>query len=314
MRKGLILFCAVFILTGFFTISSFNGNSDSKKAEASNTNSESKGESIAKYCISSVFPTVSRGADEERKRMTVSNADSKDKTDENTEEDTKESSDVSIVDTQKEESPKAAKANIDYSKPAVIIYHTHATESFQPASEGNFHSLSEANTVREVGDILTAELEAKGIQVLHDKTIHDSPSYNKSYSRSLETIQNLIANNPTAKVIIDLHRDAAAYTGNAGKTIKINGKEVAKYNLVVGNGNENANNLKVFANQVNAKAEELYPGFGGRIIEKEYKYNQWVSNYYLLLEVGNNQNNISEAKLTAKYFADVLAEVIKEIK
>jgi hypothetical protein len=63
-------------------------------------------------------------------------------------------------------------ANIDYSKPVVIIYHTHATESYQPVTEGNFHSLNEYGTVREVGAVLAKELEAKGVQVIHNKTIH----------------------------------------------------------------------------------------------------------------------------------------------
>ncbi|MFV0517755.1 MAG: stage II sporulation protein P [Aminipila sp.] len=217
-----------------------------------------------------------------------------------------------VVDTQDVENPTPQTMNIDSSKPLVIIYHTHATESYQPASEGNFHVLEEASTVREVGNILTAELEKQGIQVVHDKTIHDNPSYNQSYSRSLETINSLLDKYKNAAVVIDLHRDAAGYSGGSGKTAIVNGETVAKYNLVVGNGNPNADKLKVFANTVNRKAEEMFPGYGGRIIEKDYKFNQYVSDYHLLLEVGNNENNIRESKASAKYFADVLASVIKD--
>ena len=220
----------------------------------------------------------------------------------------------SIVDTQDPKSPDPATADIDYSKPVVIIYHTHATESYQPVSDGNFHSLSEYGTVREVGDALTAELEAKGIQVIHNKTVHDSPSYNQSYTRSLETVQSLMGKYKSAKVIIDLHRDAAAYSGNVGKTVAIKKDTVAKYSLVIGTGNPNVEALRLFANHVNETAEKMYPGFGGKIIEKQYKFNQYVSDYHLLLEVGNNQNTIEQAKLTGKYFADVLAEAIKDIE
>lgn len=219
-----------------------------------------------------------------------------------------------VVDTQNTDSPKPATANIDYSKPVVIIYHTHATESYQPVSEGNFHSLKEYGTVREVGDVLTKELEAKGIQVIHNKTVHDSPSYNQSYTRSLETIQSLMGSNGSAKIIIDLHRDAASYTGNAAKTVAINKDTIAKYSLVVGSGNPNAEALRIFANHINETAENMYPGFGGKIIEKQYKFNQYVSDYHLLLEVGNNENTIEQAKLTAKYFANVLAKAMKEIE
>lgn len=313
MRKGLILFSAVWIITGILTLQSLDGTSNLAKTNGKEIHS--KGESIAKLCISSIFPTVSRGADFDLRQHTVpADTDEVESVDENLKaQDTSDKPSLPVVDTQKTNSPTAAKIKIDYSKPVVIIYHTHATEGYHSTAANNFRSLEEKGTVREVGDVLTAELEAQGIQVIHNKTTHDYPSYNQSYSRSLQTIQKLISENPTTQIIIDLHRDAAAYTGNVGKTVKINGQTVAKYNLVVGNGNDNAEKLKIFGNQVNRKAEELYPGFGGRIIEKEYKYNQWVSDYQMLLEIGNNENTIDECKLTAKYFAKVLAGVIKEI-
>jgi stage II sporulation protein P len=216
----------------------------------------------------------------------------------------------SIVQT----TPRPPSANIDFTKPVVIIYHTHATESYQPVSEGNFHTLEEYGTVREVGNVMAAELEAKGIQVIHDKTIHDYPSYSKSYSRSLETVKTLMGNNESTKIIIDLHRDAAAYTGNNPKVVKINNEDVAQYSLVVGTGNPNVEALRTFAGYINSKAEEMYPGLAGRIIEKEYKFNQHVSDYHLLLEAGNNENTIDQAKRLGKCFANVLAEAIKEIQ
>lgn len=200
----------------------------------------------------------------------------------------------------------------DYSKPVVIIYHTHATESYQPVSEGNFHSLDAYGTVREVGNELAKALEAHGIQVIHDTTIHDSPSYNKSYTRSLETVKNLMGSNGSNIYLIDLHRDAAAYIGNVPIATSVGNNTIAKFSLVVGTGNENAAALRQYADRVIATAEEVYPGFGGKIIEKAYKFNQYLSDRHLLLEVGNNQNTIEEAKLTGKYFGDVMAKVIKD--
>lgn len=205
---------------------------------------------------------------------------------------------------------KDSAITISDTKPLVIIYHTHATESYQPASEGNFHIIQESSSVREVGNVLTQALQEKGIQVVHDKTLHDNPSYNQSYSRSLETINNLLAKYPDAAMVIDLHRDAAAYTGGAGKTVLVNGETVAKYALVVGNGNANAQKLKDFAGNINKTAESMYSGFGGKIIEKAYKFNQYVSDKHILLEIGNNENNIKEANACARYFAEVIAEIL----
>lgn len=197
--------------------------------------------------------------------------------------------------------------------PLILIYHTHATESYQPVSVGNFHSIDEKGTVREVGSALKAALEGKGISVIHDKAIHDSPSYSKSYSRSLEAATKILATNPSVRIIVDLHRDAAAYTGNNKQSFVVDGKEATRFSLVVGEGNENSDALKAFANRINQKANSLYPGFGKGVIIKEYKYNQYIANDYILLEMGNNQNNIEEAKLSALLFADVLAEMLKEM-
>ncbi len=204
------------------------------------------------------------------------------------------------------------KKKVDNSKPQVIIYHTHSSESYQPYTASNFHRQEEAGTVREVGGVMASELNRLGIAVVHDKTIHDSPSYNESYDRSMETITALMKKYPTAEVIIDLHRDAAAYTGNVGETMMIEGEKTAKYKLVVGQNNDNYSQLMAFANKVNTAADKMYPGFSGRIIEKEYRYNEYIADKYLLLEVGNNQNNIKEVRKTGKYFARVLAEVLEE--
>ena len=196
--------------------------------------------------------------------------------------------------------------------PLVIIYHTHATESYQPSSGGNFHKEGEKNTVREVGDVVEDTLEKEGINVIHDKTLHDRPSYNESYARSLETVQRLLKKYPTVKYVIDLHRDAAAYSGNKGVTVDIGKDKVASYSLVIGRGCDNYKSLRKFADEVNRKAESMYKGFGGRIIEKDYKFNQWVCDNHLLLEIGNNQNHIDEVRKTGKYIGKVLIEVIND--
>lgn len=197
--------------------------------------------------------------------------------------------------------------------PQVIIYHTHATESYMPVEEGNFHSLNENGTVREVGDAMAAALQAKGIGVIHDKTVHDSPSYNQSYGRSLQTIKKLIAKNPSVKIVIDLHRDAAGAGGGPVKTVQIAGQTAACFSLVVGKGNPNYQKLNAFANQIISLTNQIHPSLAGKVIQKEYKYNQYVSDHHLLLEIGNNQNNIQQAKVTGKYFADVLAAALKNM-
>ncbi|MEG1930795.1 MAG: stage II sporulation protein P [Anaerovorax sp.] len=292
-KKGSIVVVGITVclFTSFMTLQSMSGEKplDFQKKSAV--------ESMAILCLESVFPMASRGFD--REKVTVATADTNPKEYEEFEK------------MAEQPAPPVAQAND--ANPQVLIYHTHATESYQPVSYGNFHTVEEYGTVREVGDMMAEGLRARGIGVVHDKTLHDSPSYNQSYDRSLQTAKGLLAKYPSGKIIIDLHRDAAAYTGGAGKTVKIKGQDVAKYSLVVGNGNENVAELKAFAAKVNEKAESLYPGFGGKIIEKEYKYNEYISNQALLVEAGNNQNTIDQTKLTGKYLAEVFAEVLKEM-
>lgn len=196
--------------------------------------------------------------------------------------------------------------------PLVIIYHTHSSESYMPYTESNYHRIEEEGTVRDVGSVLEEELKKKGINVIHDKTIHDRPSYNESYERSLETAEALIKKYPTAVYVIDLHRDAAAASATEGKYLEIDGERVAKFSLVVGQANDNYKQLYDFAKTVSGKAESKYAGFGGSIIQKNYNYNEFISDKALLLEVGNNKNTIEEARACGKYFAEVLADVIRE--
>lgn len=263
-------------------------------------------EQVGKQYLFAAYPIISRSAGLEA-RVVQGNPEEIDDTDYDLESSEtltgdllkKQTGDGSIIDT--------ASAG----EPVVLIYHTHATESYLPVSDGNFHSPEEAGTVREVGDALEKALMARGIPVIHDKTIHDLPSYSKSYSRSMETAKAILKENPSIAVVIDLHRDAAAYSGNQGHTFAADGKEAAQFSLVVGLGNDNSTELLTFANQVIGKANELYPGFGRGVIKKEYKYNQYISDRCLLLEMGNNQNHIEEAKRSAVYFADTLAKLIK---
>lgn len=196
--------------------------------------------------------------------------------------------------------------------PLVIIYHTHASESYMPYKESNYHREAEEGTVRDVGNVLESELEKNGINVIHDKTVHDRPSYNESYNKSLATIEALRNKYPSALYIIDLHRDAAPASANEGKYIEIKGKRTAKFSMVVGQANENYVELYDFAEKISEKAETMYEGFGGAIIERNYNYNEYLTDRCLLLEIGNNKNTIEEARLCGKYFAKVLAEIINE--
>lgn len=195
-------------------------------------------------------------------------------------------------------------------EPAVLIVHTHATESYLPASEGNYHTKKKANTVRDVGSVLAQTLKDEGIMSVHDLTLHDNPSYSQSYSRSYETIDGLLKKYPTIKCVIDLHRDAIASDSKA-QTVSVGGRQCASYSFVVSNAVPTYDaNLK-FIKRLNKEASDSYSGFCGKVMERGYRYNQDLSSHYMLLEIGYNRNDIEEARNTAEVFGKVLADTLK---
>ncbi len=215
--------------------------------------------------------------------------------------------------------------NLQYQKgkPHILIYHTHGTESYKPASEGNYHTLRKDYSVMRVGSILKDELEKRGYNVIHDGTYHDYPSYSGSYTRSLKTARDILAANPSIKVVLDIHRDGYDNIETnpnrtnivASNRIKINNKTSAKFQLVIGPESENRREIETFATFIKAVSDNKYPGFSKPILLKPYgRFNQFVVDHCALLEVGSNANTIEEAELAALYLADVLGDVLEHIK
>lgn len=218
--------------------------------------------------------------------------------------------------------PAAVKIEHSMDEPLVFVYHTHGTESYKPESVGNYHSLNRKYTVRKIGEIFTDSLRKSGQKVIHDDTLHDYPSFQGSYKRSLDTLNKNLKTNQSLKVIFDIHRDgindvdeldAVDYEALRKKsTVTINGETIARFQIVLGGGNENLEELKQFAYYLKAVSDELYPGLAKPILLKTFKFNQYKSDYYALLEVGNNTNTIEEAEKTAKYLSEIINQALRK--
>ena len=208
---------------------------------------------------------------------------------------------------------------VDNENPSILIYHTHTTEAYLPIKKDQYHTTERKYSVLAIGDIITESLIEKGNKVKHVDIYHDIPSYNKAYTRSLETVKKVLKEEKNIEVVLDVHRDAYAdnvsiKTVNEKSKVSINGTTVATFALVIGPDNVNKDKLIKFAKYIEATANELYPGFcRGIIIKPMGRFNQFVSDHYALIEVGSNLNTIDEAKKSAELIAEVLDEVIKEI-
>ncbi|WP_416197736.1 MAG: Stage II sporulation protein P [Sporanaerobacter sp.] len=213
------------------------------------------------------------------------------------------------------------KLEVNKEKPYVLIYHTHGTEAYLPVVENTCHTIEKKYNVLTIGDIISESLENAGHGVLHVTTYHDSPSYNGSYTRSLNTIKNVMGNDSNLKVVFDIHRDGipenASYKSKAVKQSKIviDEKDVATFSIVIGPDSPNVDEVLKFAKYIKVVSDTLYPGLcKGIIIKPSGKFNQFVSDYYALIEIGSNFNTIEEAQESAKLVGKILSVVIDKLQ
>ena len=102
---------------------------------------------------------------------------------------------------------------------------------------------------------------------------------------------------------------------NEKMILSINGEKVAKFFLVVGQRNENVGELKRQAEGITSLAEKKYPGLVCPVVTKQYgRFNQYIADNGLLIEIGNNATSTKEAEETCKYVAEILDEYYSEFK
>ncbi len=205
--------------------------------------------------------------------------------------------------------------NTDAGGPVILIYHTHSQEGYAD-SDG-----TEAMTVVGLGDYLATLLqEIYGIPVLHDKGQYDLPSRDSAYSKAEPAITQILKDNPSIQVVIDLHRDGVAE--GTRLVSQVNGKDTAKIMFFNGLSRTTANgdisylpnpyiqdNL-AFSLQMQLAAAELYPDFTRPIYLKGYRYNMHLCPKSLLVEVGAQTNTFAEAKNAMVPLAHLLAQVL----
>lgn len=212
--------------------------------------------------------------------------------------------------------------NVNNNKPYVLIYHTHASESYLPKKNNNFHIEDKDYNVLKVGDIITNTLTNLGHNVRHIEKYHDLPYYNSAYPNSANTIRNETSKEKNLKILLDIHRDgigdeykkALEEKGFKSK-INIDGKDVATFSIVIGPDNPNYKEIFEFAKYINKVADVMYPGLCTGITKKSRgKYNLYYSDYSALIEVGSNLNTIEEAEETAVLIGNILSKALDGIK
>ena len=209
----------------------------------------------------------------------------------------------------------------DSKVPQILIYHTHAQETFVDSREGK-----EEDTIVGVGNYLTDLLEEKyGYQVIHVTDAFDmmggTLDRSKAYDYARISIEKVLEENPTVEVVIDLHRDGVP--DDRRLVTEVNGKSTAQllfYNGLSYTVNQGAvsylpnpyieENL-AFSFQLEYQAAQYYPDLYRGIYLAGLRYNLHLKPRALLLEAGAQTNTVEEVRNAMEPFADILNRVLK---
>lgn len=213
------------------------------------------------------------------------------------------------------------------SQPQVLIMHTHTTESFMLEdrdyyTDGDLARRTDENyNMIKLGNKVEEKLNAAGIKTLHDKTMHDYPSYNGSYTRAAKTINSYLKKYPSIKVVLDMHRDAVASGNEKTKlTTEINGKKAAQVMLVMGSQSGSVTNFPNW--QENLKLalrfqqtlEVMYPTLARPLSLMSKNYNESLTNGSMLLEMGTDANTLKEVEYSAELVGNALVSLLNTLK
>ncbi|MBR4308952.1 MAG: stage II sporulation protein P [Oscillospiraceae bacterium] len=204
-------------------------------------------------------------------------------------------------------------------EPCVLIIHTHGSEAYSD-TPGYRSTDPEKNMVR-IGKEMAQQLNAAGIPTIHDTTLHDETrGYDMAYSQAASAISAYLEQYPQIQMVIDIHRDAVEDSKGTQKamTTEIDGRSYAQLLLVMGtdlSGQAHPRweeNLS-FAMKLQAQLRMEHPDFMRQTSLRSSRYNEHLTPFSILLEVGSAGNTQEEALRSADYFALQLAQLLKTI-
>ena len=203
--------------------------------------------------------------------------------------------------------------------PKVLIFHTHSQEAFVDSTAGD-----SGTSIVGMGKYLAEKLNALGIETMHHDGVYDlingKLDRSKAYELSEIGVREILNENPSIEVVIDLHRDGIAEDKHL--VTEINGKQTAKIMYFNGLSRTKSNgdiaylynpyiqdNLS-FSLQMQLATESMYPGFARRIYLKGYRYSLHMMPKSLLIEAGAQTNTVEEMKNAMDLLANILNKVL----
>lgn len=201
----------------------------------------------------------------------------------------------------------------------ILIYHTHSQETF--ADSDNDPSTSIVGIGRYLTEILNDKYK---IPTMHHEGVYDlingKLDRSEAYEFAKPEVEQILAENPSIEVVIDLHRDGVADTTHL--VTEINGKPTAQIMFfnglsrtrvngdLAGMANPYLQDNLAFSLQMKIAAETKYPGFARRNYLRGYKYNMDLMPRMLLIEAGAQTNTVEEMQNAMEVLADLLNSVL----
>lgn len=203
------------------------------------------------------------------------------------------------------------------SDPLVYIYNSHQTEGY---SKEHLEAYNITPNVFMAGFLLKEKLDKIGVPtIIEESNITEflrinNWQYKDSYKASRFYLLDAISRYPSVKLFIDLHRDSLS---KSKSTVTINGKKYAKIMFVVGKEHDNYKENLELANKLNNMIKEKYPTLTRGVLQKQGSgvngiYNQDLSNDTVLLELGGNENTITEVLNTIEIISKIIKEYVNE--
>jgi len=208
--------------------------------------------------------------------------------------------------------------------PQVLIFHTHSQERFVGSNP-----LDPMSGVVGVGRALADILEETyGITTMHYTgqfdVVDGRPRRQGAYERMEPVIRQILADNPSIQMVIDLHRDGVR-TGAGPFITYIDDQRTARIMFFNGLSRQNRGgriteapwlpnpylreNLNL-SFQLQLAANQFYPGFARRVYLREFRYSLHMMPMSMFVEVGNQYNTQPEAIRAMGPLASIIAAVV----
>ena len=196
--------------------------------------------------------------------------------------------------------------------PQILIYHTHSQEGYIDSRPDH-----KEDTVVGAGEKLAELLRGYGYSVLHDTGEYDVIRRNDAYYYAADALEQILAENPSIEVVIDLHRDEMP----EGKKLvtQIDGKDCAMFMFFNGLSydstsgpisylkNPNLAENLAFSLKAQMRANEYYPGLTRKIYLRKSRYNMHYRGKSMLIELGAQTNTVEEAMNAVEPLSHIIA-------